>query len=291
MKVNLLDVIDAIDTINEDETYFYSIQDEEIVYVLEDDEDDEFFIPLPTKEEVNDYQNMVNFTESIEDDKKRDWFENAIHGKGAFRRFRATLERFGMETEWYDYLEACHRELAIEWCEQHGIVYDTSVRSEEVDDDWDEEDVVVEKKPIKQVQIPLRFVRIDEDNYMSALSLCDTYLQELDQYEGVSSSSDYDRAQDYLEEALEEKDIYVLSDHGRFIAMAICRMNGCITTITDLCVVKDKRRSGVARQLVQEIQKEEVETLQFEVPTNNPIMHAFLQAIGYAKVIHTTYTK
>lgn len=291
MRVNLADVIDAIDTINEDETYFYSIQDEEIVYVLEDDEDDEFFIPLPTKEEVNDYQNMVNFTESIEDDKKRDWFENAIHGKGAFRRFRATLERFGMETEWYDYLEACHRELAIEWCEQHGIVYDTSVRSEEVDDDWDEEDVVVERKPIKQVQIPLRFVHIDEDNYMSALSLCDIYLQELDQYEGVSSSSDYDRAQDYLEEALEEKDIYVLSDHGRFIAMAICRMNGSITTITDLCVVKDKRRSGIARQLVQEIQKEEVETLQFEVPTNNLIMHAFLQAIGYAKIIHTTYTK
>lgn len=291
MRVNLADVIDAIDTINEDETYFYSIQDEEIVYVLEDDEDDEFFIPLPTKEEVNDYQNMVNFTETIEDDKKRDWFENAIHGKGAFRRFRATLERFGMETEWYDYLEACHRELAIEWCEQHGIVYDTSVRSEEVDDDWDEEDIVEKKEPIKQVQIPLRFVRVDEDNYMSVLSLCDTYLQELDQYLGVSSFSDYDRAQDYLEEALEEKDIYVLSDHGRFIAMAICRMNGSITTITDLCVVKDKRRSGVARQLVQKIQDEEVEPLQFEVPTNNPTMHAFLQAIGYAKVIHTTYSK
>ena len=291
MKVNLLDVIDAIDTINEDETYFYSIQDEEIVYTLDDGEDEEFFIPLPTKQEVNDYQNMVNFTETIEDDKKRDWFENAIHGKGAFRRFRATLERFGMETEWYDYLEACHRELAIEWCEQHGIVYDMTALCEEVDDDWDEEDVVAEKEPIKQEQIPLRFVRIDEDNYMSALSLCDTYLQELDQYAGLSSSSDYDRAQNYLEEALEEKDIYVLSDHGRFIAIAICRMNGSVTTITDLCVVKDKRLSGVARQLVQEIQKAEVEPLQFEVPTNNSIMHAFLQAIGYAKVIHTTYTK
>ena len=291
MKVNLLDVIDAIDTINEDETYFYSIQDEEIVYALDDGEDEEFFIPLPTKQEVNDYQNMVNFTETIEDDKKRDWFENAIHGKGAFRRFRATLERFGMETEWYDYLEACHRELAIEWCEQHGIVYDMTARCEEVDDDWVEEDVVAEKEPIKQEQIPLRFVRIDEDNYMSALSLCDTYLQEIDQYAGLSSSSDYDRAQNYLEEALEEKDIYVLSDHGRFIAIAICRMNGSVTTITDLCVVKDKRLSGVARQLVQEIQKAEVEPLQFEVPTNNSIMHAFLQAIGYAKVIHTTYTK
>ncbi|WP_294208353.1 GNAT family N-acetyltransferase [uncultured Solobacterium sp.] len=291
MKVNLLDVIDAIDTVSEDETYFYSIQDEEIVYALDDSEDDEFFIPLPTKDEVNDYQNMVNFTETIEDEKKRDWFENAIHGKGAFRRFRATLERFGMETEWYDYLEASHRELAINWCEQHGIVYETSVRHEEVDDDWDEEDVVAEKEPVKQVQIPLRFVRIDEDNYMSALSLCDTYLQELDQYTGNSSSSDYDRAQNYLEEALEEKDIYVLSDHGRFIAMAICRMDGSVTTITDLCVVKDKRRSGVARKLISEIQKQEVQPLQFEVPTNNPTMHAFLQAIGYAKIIHTTYTK
>jgi len=291
MKVNLLDVIDAIDTINEDETYFYSIQDEEIVYALDDGEDEEFFIPLPTKQEVNDYQNMVNFTETIEDDKKRDWFENAIHGKGAFRRFRATLERFGMETEWYDYLEASHRELAIEWCEQHGIVYDTSVRHEEVDDDWDGEDVVGEKEPIKQVQIPLRFVRVDEDNYMSALSLCDTYLQELDQYAGLSTSSDYDRAQNYLEEALEEKDIYVLSDHGRFIAMAICRMDGSVTTITDLCVVKEKRRSGVARKLISEIQKQEVQSLQFEVPTNNPSMHAFLQAIGYTKIIHTTYTK
>ena len=239
-----MDVIDAIDTVSEDETYFYSIQDEEIVYALDDSEDDEFFIPLPTKEEVNDYQNMVNFTETIEDDKKRDWFENAIHGKGAFRRFRATLERFGMETEWYDYLEASHRELAIEWCEQHGIVYDTSVRHEE-----------------------------------------------LDQYAGISSSSDYDRAQNYLEEALEEKEIYVLSDHGRFIAMAICKIDGCITTITDLCVVKDKRRSGVARKLISEIQKEEVQPLHFEVPTNNQTMHAFLQAIGYAKIIHTTYTK
>ena len=291
MKVNLADIVDAIDTINEDETYFYSIQDEEIVYVLEDDEDDEFFIPLPTKEEVNDYQIMVNFTETIEDDKKRDWFENAIRGKGAFRRFRATLERFGMETQWYDYLEASHRELAIEWCEQHGIVYDTSIQSEEVDDDWGEEDVVKEKEPIKQIQIPLRFVHIDDDNYMSALSLCDTYLQELDQYVGISSSSDYDRAKDYLEEALEEKDMYVLSDHGRFIAMAIFRMAGSVTTITDLCVVKDKRRSGVARKLIREIQKEEVQPLQFEVPTNNPIMHAFLQAIGYAKILHTTYTK
>ena len=81
MKVNLLDVIDAIDTINEDETYFYSIQDEEIVYALDDGEDEEFFIPLPTKQEVNDYQNMVNFTETIEDDKKRDWFENASMAK------------------------------------------------------------------------------------------------------------------------------------------------------------------------------------------------------------------
>ncbi len=60
MKVNLMDVIDAIDTINEDETYFYSIQDEEIVYVLEDDEDDEFFIPVIRRLEQKSKQNDVS---------------------------------------------------------------------------------------------------------------------------------------------------------------------------------------------------------------------------------------
>ena len=270
MKVNLMDVIDAMEMINDDETYYYNTQNEEIVYELNGDDDYDFYIPLPTKHQINEYRIMSDFVRTIEDDNKRSWFENAIHGRGAFRFFRATLERFGMETEWYHYRDAYRREIAIEWCEKHGIVYDMTAKSEEVDDDWDEEDVVEEKEPIKQVQIPLRFVRIDEDNYMSALSLCDTYLQELDQYAGISSSSDYDRAQDYLEESLEEKDIYVLSDHGRFIAMAICRMDGSVTTITDLCVVKDKRRSGVAHK---------------------PNMHAFLQAIGYAKIIHTTYTK
>lgn len=291
MKVNLMDVIDAMEMINDDETYYYNTQNEEIVYELNEDDDYDFYIPLPTKYQINEYRIMSDFVRTIEDDNKRSWFENAIHGRGAFRFFRATLERFGMETEWYHYRDAYRREIAIEWCEKHGIVYDMTAKSEEVDDDWDEEDVVEEKEPIKQVQIPLRFVRIDENNYMSALSLCDTYLQELDQYAGISSSSDYDRAQDYLEESLEEKDIYVLSDHGRFIAMAICRMDGSVTTITDLCVVKDKRRSGVAHQLICEIQKEEVQPLHFEVPINNPNMHAFLQAIGYAKIIHTTYTK
>ena len=47
----------------------------------------------------------------------------------------------------------------------------------------------------------------------------------------------------------------------------------------------------MARKLISEIQKEELQPLRFEVPTDNPIMHAFLQAIGYAKILHTTYTK
>ena len=91
MKVNLMDVIDAMEMINDDETYYYNTQNEEIVYELNEDDDYDFYIPLPTKYQINEYRIMSDFVRTIEDDNKRSWFENAIHGRGAFRFFRATL--------------------------------------------------------------------------------------------------------------------------------------------------------------------------------------------------------
>lgn len=49
MKVNLMDVIDAMEMINDDETYYYNTQNEEIVYELNEDDDYDFYISLPTK--------------------------------------------------------------------------------------------------------------------------------------------------------------------------------------------------------------------------------------------------
>ena len=52
-----------------------------------------------------------------------DVYKRQIHGRGAFRFFRATLERFGMETEWYHYRDAYRREIAIEWLSLIHIYY------------------------------------------------------------------------------------------------------------------------------------------------------------------------
>lgn len=47
--------------------------------------------------------------------------EQAIRGKGAFRRFKDCLFDLGMEQEWYKYRDACYEKIAREWCEKHGI--------------------------------------------------------------------------------------------------------------------------------------------------------------------------
>lgn len=40
----------------------------------------------------------------------------AITGRGAFRRFRNTLDRLGLSEEWNEFRSNCYRERAIDWC-------------------------------------------------------------------------------------------------------------------------------------------------------------------------------
>lgn len=63
-----MDVIDAMEMINDDETYYYNTQNEEIVYELNEDDDYDFYIPLPTKYQINEYRIMSDFVRTIEDD-------------------------------------------------------------------------------------------------------------------------------------------------------------------------------------------------------------------------------
>ncbi|KRL78820.1 UPF0158 family protein [Secundilactobacillus paracollinoides] len=50
----------------------------------------------------------------------------AIHGRGAFRSFRETIARFGLEQKWYDYRWDALTEQAIDWLRFYDIPYDES---------------------------------------------------------------------------------------------------------------------------------------------------------------------
>jgi hypothetical protein len=81
------------------------------------------FEKLPTKFDIHDWEIMREFAESVEPEQFSDDLLDVIHGAGAFRYFKDTLRRYRRERDWYDFRAEALREIAIDWCEKHGIEY------------------------------------------------------------------------------------------------------------------------------------------------------------------------
>jgi Uncharacterised protein family (UPF0158) len=81
------------------------------------------YLPLPDRFEINEYRLMERFCLSVDDEDIQGDLCDAIRGRGAFRRFKDRVQAYGMAEEWYRYRDAALREIAMAWCEEHGIVY------------------------------------------------------------------------------------------------------------------------------------------------------------------------
>ena len=67
--------------------------------ILEED----YFISLPTKFDLNEYEIMERFCLSIENEWLSDIMYDSIKGSGAFRRFRDNIQKYNIEQDWYRY--------------------------------------------------------------------------------------------------------------------------------------------------------------------------------------------
>ena len=81
------------------------------------------YLPLPDRFEMNEYHIMERFCASVEDADIRDDLCDAIRGRGAFRRFKDRIQAYGIAEDWYRYRDNALREIAVAWCEVHGIQY------------------------------------------------------------------------------------------------------------------------------------------------------------------------
>ena len=81
------------------------------------------FLPLPDKVEIHDWAIMERFSHSREDAQERERLLSAIHGSGAFRRFRDSIQRLEIEEDWYAFRQAALEEIAKAWLEAHNIPY------------------------------------------------------------------------------------------------------------------------------------------------------------------------
>ena len=67
---------------------------------------------------------MEEFVFSLQDIKIREVLACAISGKGAFRRFKETIKKYGIEDQWYKYQHEQLQKKAIEWCRQNGLCHE-----------------------------------------------------------------------------------------------------------------------------------------------------------------------
>lgn len=86
-------------------------------------ENEDDYLALPTKYDLNEYQIMEKFVLSLNDRRTSELLNTSIKGKGAFRRFKDTLNRLQLDDEWYAYRDAALRQVAIDWCESNQVQF------------------------------------------------------------------------------------------------------------------------------------------------------------------------
>ena len=133
MELHLEEIIEAIEMVDDTSVGYYNLDTGEIVWIgdyLERDECEQIaeqvdagnFARLPTQFDIHEYGMIRDFVESLPPGKCQSRLAKAICGKGAFRRFKDTVRRIGLEQLWYDYRDEAYRKIAVAWCQEHGLL-------------------------------------------------------------------------------------------------------------------------------------------------------------------------
>ena len=155
--VSLLDVIEQMDLMSDEATAYINRKTGELItltdelFALAEDPDgaatdaewqkdllpkaqevvtSEDFIPLPGKFEIHEWSIMEHFARSLTDAAVSDELDAALHGRGAFRRFKDAVRALGIADQWYQFRDAALEEIVIEFLEAHGIAYQREPRKE-----------------------------------------------------------------------------------------------------------------------------------------------------------------
>lgn len=81
------------------------------------------YLELADDFDIDEYRMMEKFTLSLQDDTISEKLYLTIKGSGAFRRFKAAIDQFGLTEKWHNYRDTAYKELAIEWCSENNINY------------------------------------------------------------------------------------------------------------------------------------------------------------------------
>lgn len=131
--VTLSKIIDGLEMVDDIVDCYYNPEKDEVFLSnigeygdLTEDEIDELFeesIILPTQYEINEYQMMVDFIDTIENLEIKNNLQKLIQGKGAFRRFKDYCFEMDIIQDWYKFRDERYKEIAIDCCKQNELEY------------------------------------------------------------------------------------------------------------------------------------------------------------------------
>ena len=78
------------------------------------------WLELPSKFDVHEWDIMDWFGESVPREQEAE-VRNAIRGKGAFRLFKGTIRRLGLEDRWFDFKRRVLEDIARRWLQEHDL--------------------------------------------------------------------------------------------------------------------------------------------------------------------------
>lgn len=132
--MTLDDVILALEMTSDTSEAFYDLVTHEITWLDDfgmaqeeyeaaaDTLDEHGFQRLPGRRDINEYGMMSAFADRHHPSE----LHSALSGRGAFRRFKDAVRRMGLEQEWYRFRDAEYKRVAIEWCEDCGVILSDS---------------------------------------------------------------------------------------------------------------------------------------------------------------------
>jgi hypothetical protein len=79
------------------------------------------YVELPDQFDINEWDCMQRFSETLQNPQLRDHFIAAIHRTGAFRNFKHLLDMHHFWDAWNRFRQDHLEQIASDWCEEHGI--------------------------------------------------------------------------------------------------------------------------------------------------------------------------
>lgn len=286
MKVNLSDVMMAMDAVRGDAEVFFDRDTCTFVYPVPGRKPAGDAVVLPDRQELNDYGVMEAFIASLPDGEAKEWLGNAVRGRGAFRRFRGACERFHLLDDWYGFEEDARREQAMEWCERNGIAYEETEETEEQDFDWNDETQFMPEpdEPPRIIRNPVRIIDVTRKNAPQLISLITECRRR--QNGGRADADDLlEETEQFLSEGGK---MAAVSDQGLMTGYIRGREENGILVIDELFVRTEDRRNGLGTKLCRRMEEEGM-PLQFRAAPVWADAVRFLSALGYAKQCYTVY--